>query len=54
MMVAALILSGVMGVLGFGWLVSIFIPIPDDPANDVLDDYPPDSPRPVDWEQFPE
>jgi hypothetical protein len=49
---ACLILSGVVAFLAFGWLVSIFIS--DDPPSDGRDDYPPDSPWPVDWEQFPE
>jgi hypothetical protein len=51
--VACLILSSLAAFPAFGWLVSIFIPIPGDPANDVLEDYPTDFPWPVDWEQFP-
>lgn len=52
MMVVWLILSGVVALLGGGWLVGVVLGLDDRPPG--WDDYPPDSPWPADWEQFPE
>ncbi|HWE95763.1 MAG TPA: hypothetical protein VG269_17495 [Tepidisphaeraceae bacterium] len=53
MMILWIILSGVVALLGWGWLVGRLLGLDDGPPPG-WDDYPVDSEWPVDWDQFPE
>jgi hypothetical protein len=49
---ACLVLSGIVALLGFGYLVELLIG--RDATAPGRDDFPADSQWPVDWEQFPD